>query len=204
MDSLERHPHPGDEPDPQLVEGKLHSRRLNSIGCLTEDTMAKTVTARDYGDKLSEREKGRYGVTVPKPFQFDLRDKVRPKTIREKKFDSMIEALKLKEEEACKTQFKSKPIPPEVLRPRYEAINSANQRRREKVKQECVELTKKREAPFSFWEREKNRQEALARADSEAGLNIECKREGFKANPIPKACSVLIYDRKNEEEEIKR
>jgi hypothetical protein len=27
--------------------------------------------------------KGRYGVTVPKPFAFDIREKSRPKTIRE-------------------------------------------------------------------------------------------------------------------------
>lgn len=27
VDSLERHPHPGDEPDPQLAEGTLHSRK---------------------------------------------------------------------------------------------------------------------------------------------------------------------------------
>ena len=204
MDSLERHPHPGDEPDPQLAEGTLHARKRQSIGCITEEKMAATVSARDYGDRLTEREKGRYGVTVPKPFQFDLRDKVKPKTIRDLKVEAMVEEIKLAEQENCNKNFKSKPIPPEVLKPRFEAINTANERRREKVKQECLELTKKREAPFSFWEREKQRQQELKRADSETGLNIECKRSQFKANPIPKACSVLIYDRKNEEEEIKR
>jgi hypothetical protein len=36
------------------------------------------------------------------------------------------------------------------------------------------------------------------------GLNVECQRTSFRANPIPKACSVLIYDKKIEEEEIAR
>jgi hypothetical protein len=35
--------------------------------------------------------KGKYGVTVPKPFQFDIKDRVRPKTIRSQKIDEMIE-----------------------------------------------------------------------------------------------------------------
>ena len=40
--------------------------------------------------------------------------------------------------------------------------------------------------------------------DEDAGLNIECQRKPFKANPIPKACSVLIYDKKIQEEDQKR
>lgn len=58
--------------------------------------------------------------------------------------------------------------------------------------------------PFSFWDREKEKI-ALRRSGTEVdGLNIECQRATFKANPIPKACSVLIYDKKMADEEIKR
>jgi hypothetical protein len=35
---------------------------------------------------------------VPKPFAFDIRDKVRPKTIRERKVENMIEEKKYEEE----------------------------------------------------------------------------------------------------------
>jgi hypothetical protein len=34
--------------------------------------------------------KGKYGVTVPKPFAFDLRDKTKSKSIRERKVEEMI------------------------------------------------------------------------------------------------------------------
>jgi len=67
-----------------------------------------------------------------------------------------------------------------------------------------LQITKVREQPFSFWDREKEKQ-MLRRSGTEAdGLNIECTRPNFKANPIPKACSVLIYEKKLAEEEIKR
>lgn len=44
----------------------------------------------------------------------------------------------------------------------------------------------------------------LKKVDSETALNDECNRASFKANPIPKACSVLIYKQKIEKEEQER
>lgn len=49
------------------------------------------MTNDDYINARRDGKKGRYGVTVPKPFGFDIRDKVRPKTIRERKVENMIE-----------------------------------------------------------------------------------------------------------------
>lgn len=58
-------------------------------------------------------------MTVPKPFGFDLRDKTKIKSIRERKIDAMVEDKRLIEDALVKHQFRSKPIPPEVLIPRY-------------------------------------------------------------------------------------
>ena len=68
-----------------------------------------------------------------------------------------------------------------------------------RVKQKCVEITKQREAPFDFWERDKEKM-AKKRQQSEP----ELPKHDFKANPIPKACSVLIYKQKIEKEEQAR
>lgn len=38
----------------------------------------------------------------------------------------------------------------------------------------------------------------------EGEINAECKRAEFKANPIPKSCSVLIYDQQMREQEEER
>lgn len=65
-----------------------------------------------------------------------------------------------------------------------------------------MQLTKQQEAPFRFWEKEKER---MARQQDPAELiPDEMKRPAFKANPIPRACSVLIFAEKVKEEELKR
>ena len=53
-----------------------------------------------------------------------------------------------------------------------------------------MHITKQREKPFSFYERDKNRQ----KPDPEDYLAPDLKKPSFKANPIPRACSVLIFD----------
>ena len=49
----------------------------------------QVITLDDYMGKVKEnsRRKGKYGVTVPKPFKFDMRDQVKGKNIREKKVE---------------------------------------------------------------------------------------------------------------------
>lgn len=68
------------------------------------------------------------GVTIPEPFDFDSRDKFRKKSIREQKIEIMIEEKRL--ENSLKEPIRVKPIPASVLKPRYDAIVYANERRR--------------------------------------------------------------------------
>ena len=42
------------------------------------------------------------------------------------------------------------------------------------------------------------------KAEIEARENASPPKAQFTANPIPRACSVLIYDKKIKEEELKR
>ena len=56
---------------------------------------------------------------MPQPFAFDIRDSVKPKTIRERKVEAMVYEQKVEEEGALQYQFRSKPIPAAVLVPRY-------------------------------------------------------------------------------------
>ncbi len=89
------------------------------------------LTPGDYAkhDKslYKDKKKGKYGITVPKPFGFDIRDKTRSKSIRERKVEKMIGEKKLQEEAIIKHQFRSSPIPPEVLIPRYKTIMENNE-----------------------------------------------------------------------------
>ncbi len=47
-------------------------------------------------------ERAKYGVTVPKPFNFDLREKTRTKTIRERKVEEMVAEKRNEEENIVK------------------------------------------------------------------------------------------------------
>ena len=83
---------------------------------------------------------------MPEPFQFEMRNKVKPKSIREQRLQEMLTEQKLSEPQF--TPFKSKPVPASTLEPRFEAISS----------QKASHLkTPSKDAPFSFWEREKER-----------------------------------------------
>jgi len=71
-----------------------------------------------------------------------------------------------------------------------------------KVKRESLAITKQREAPFNFWERDKEKM--AQRSQHREEVPDDCKRPQFKANPIPIACSVLIYDQQMKKEEQER
>lgn len=109
----------------------------------------------------------------------------------------------MKEEAIIKHQFRSNPIPPEVLIPRYKTIMEGNEQRRLEVKKNSIVLTKANEKPFSFYERDKNKKYP----DPEDYVPYDLKKPHFKANPIPKACSVLIFHqmmKKQDEEREER
>ena len=83
----------------------------------------KRITADDYMHQIRDKSlrKGRYGVTVPEPFSFELRDQQATKAnIREKKVNEMVMEKKMEEENMVKHQFRHKPIPAAVLIPRYQ------------------------------------------------------------------------------------
>jgi hypothetical protein len=62
--------------------------------------LSKTkLTQKDYVARAqsAKARKGKYGVTVPKPFGFDTRDKKKALTIREHKVDAMVREKRLEE-----------------------------------------------------------------------------------------------------------
>jgi len=66
-----------------------------------------------------------------------------------------------------------------------------------------VQITRDREAPFKFWEAEKQRIAKKAAAIT-AAETADHTAPAFRANPIPRACSVLIFAKKTEQDELKR
>ena len=102
-----------------LVQSEQRSRqRVNFID--EHNIKSVRITQKDYQPHSTK--KGKYDITVPKPFSFDNRDKFRSKSIREQKLDLMISEKEIQENNLIKYHIRSKPVPANVLVPRYEAI----------------------------------------------------------------------------------
>ena len=166
----------------------------------------QTITLDDYMGKVrsNSTRRGKYGITVPKPFKFDMRDKVKPKNIRERKVEEMVAEKQIEQENMIKYQFRPKPVPASVVVPKFEAIMEANEQRRERVKRESREITAKREAPFSFWEREKRNMAKKKEALMNPPPPAECARPPFKANEIPPSCATTFYWEELQQKELER
>ena len=59
-------------------------RNNSAKGLGSTNLRNQRLTNDDYvsRDRAKSGKRGRYGITVPKPFAFDIRDSVKPKTIR--------------------------------------------------------------------------------------------------------------------------
>jgi len=142
-------------------------------------------------------------ITVPQPFKFDKREAVRKtkNTIRQQWLKNHLEEKKQEEDELVNTRFKANPIPLTTTMPLFEQMMEERQRRSEEVKQKSREITKARENPFTFYERDKNfyleREEARKNNIPEPLRDIK----PFKANPIPQAVKVAMMSKMHEEEE---
>lgn len=111
----------------------------------------------------------------------------------------MIETKKQEEEDALSFKFRHNAVPTQVLVPKYDSIMKANIDRRDEVKKNSIALTKSREKPFSFYDRDKNKQERQAL--TEKYQNKDLSFGGFKANPIPKSSLRKFFHEKTDVEE---
>ena len=141
-------------------------------------------------------------VTVPKPFKFSEREE--SKSIRQKKLEEIIEEKHLEEENYLHHQFRANPIPLSTKDPRYEMLKKKDEARRNDIKKTSIAMTKARESPFSFYERDKDFYVKRAKI-SEQNLPDEIKyRKPFRANPIPWTTTAKLFDEKMEKAENER
>lgn len=129
-------------------------------------------------------------ITVPAPFLFDERDNTN-------KIKRMLEE-KTQKSKVSHT-FRANPVP-EIVKQRnlLEKLNKEQELRREEVKKNSKLLTKQREKPFSFYERD------LKQKKIRKKNKFEREKFKFKANPVPWYCSIPLLKKMNEEENAKR
>lgn len=183
-----------------FVKAKMPSKPVHENAVQTDYIESKKNTSRSRS--ISPRPRVTFEersiektVTIPEPFGFEEREKSKKKSIRERKIEQMV---KEKEDEILyhiNYRVKPKEIPEEVSQPKFDNLRQALQERSEQVKRESAERTKQLERPFSFYIREK---EKVRKSPSPEPEYI------FKANPIPWACTVPLYETKLKEDEAKR
>jgi len=175
------------------LEKTFSVERLNK-GKEAEDVRPKSATKK---------------ITVPKPFKFAEREEVKEMNIRQKKLNEMIEHKMLEEENFLHHQFIANKIPKTTKEPRYEMLKFKNEERRDEVKRTSIEVTKARENPFSFYERDKDFYVKRAKA-SEQHIPDTMNHKPFKANPIPWSVSTPLFhemqakEEKTREERVKK
>lgn len=137
--------------------------------------------------------------TVPDPFEFDTREKVRAKSIRERKVEEMVQEKIDEEERILNHRFRANSVPGIVKTPLFEKIIHNQEERRAQVKKNSVAITKMREAPFNFYLRDKDKP-----PKPEYQLNDEFGKR-FKAKPIPAICQLTdVWVNMKEREDIER
>lgn len=162
------------------------------------------VDLRAYG-VVKKNMKDEKGLTIPKPFKFNDKDSQNKASIRQQKVEKMVEEKRKEEEDALNFQFRANPLPASVKIPMYEFFSSlkiydslsndfskplkikihsnrygsllkAQEEKRMEVTEKSKQITLANQKPFSFYERDLNKQKSLPKEES---------FRQFKANPIP-------------------
>lgn len=157
-----------------------------------EDLRQTRIYQKDYPRSTSVE---KFEVTVPEPFGFEYRELVKEKSIRQLKFEEMIAGIRLEEERHLNMKYKAKPVPSDVMIPKYESILASQEARRIEVKRTSMETTKANEKPFNFYIRDKEKQKLEPH---------ESPKETFKANPVPWYCKVSLYEQMRSKEKAAR
>ena len=152
------------------------------------------VVKLKYKQEMVPKEgKGKYNVTVPVPYEFLKQEK--KESIRERKLKQMLREKEKKVVEETAVTFKANDIPRTTKEPLYQRILARNEQRRSEVRRLSLALTKQREKPFSFYERDKNK----VRVES---VGMEWPQ--FRANKIPWKVLVPLYKRMVDKIEYER
>jgi hypothetical protein len=193
--------------DSTLDRGSTIGRPKTTIS-RSDNTLAKeSLAGRDYANHKKEKagKSTDRHITVPEPFKFDTRDMIRPKSIRERKVDEMIEKQRIEEDKLLGFKFRAKQPPKEIITPMFNQIKEKNELRRKEVKENSIKIMKEKEKPFSFYERDVANYEA--KKNQSEYVNAEFKKPAFKANEVPVVCSVELYkimiDKDKKEREIR-
>lgn len=145
--------------------------------------------------------KGKYNITVPEPFGMSKRGHGKHKTLRQAWLDEEARNKRKEEDKLIAMNFKANDIPKTTSVPLYGKILRKEEERRQKNKEASMARTKATEAPFSFHERDLQRErERLNLAND---IDDSMLRQ-FRARIVPWRILVPRFKMMMEKEEYDR
>eukprot|EP00826_Nyctotherus_ovalis_P044344 TRINITY_DN4783_c0_g2_i1.p1 TRINITY_DN4783_c0_g2~~TRINITY_DN4783_c0_g2_i1.p1 ORF type:complete len:330 (-),score=103.61 TRINITY_DN4783_c0_g2_i1:365-1354(-) len=171
----------------EIIKPVLKAKTDNKPEIKHSEKELSGAQVKDYSKAAKKAREEDPKITIPKPFSFNERDKGKKRVVT------------APAEEDCQP-FTANPIPVSTLLPKYEMIVAKNEARRMEIKQASYAITKAREKPFSFYERDKEKHIQRMNAD----YTSKIKEKQFKANPIPPHVTVQIYEQMMREREARR
>lgn len=169
---------------------KVRSKTPRNIPNTQDDTSTTRYSSPQKPKNKSSASQHQF--TVPRPFDFDTREKVKPKTIRQQKVEEMILEKQLEEEFHIRYRSHPHPIPAEVLIPKYQTLLATQEARRLEVKRNSKAITEKLQRPFNFHGKERAKEEPQE------------EKYVFKARPPPPTNNLPLFDQMSKQLEEQR
>ncbi|XP_008842707.1 protein FAM161A isoform X2 [Nannospalax galili] len=144
-------------------------------------------------------------VTIPVPFQMMVREqKKKEAATRARSEMEVVQRLLRKEEDdlECK-KFRANPVPTHIFLPLYQDMLKKDEERRRATKEKNREILLASQRPFSFIEREEQKQAAREKQLRDF-FKAKKKTKRFRARPLPQSIYGSPTRDKLEEEELYR
>lgn len=163
---------------------------------LMESRMNKAKKVNFFGAMFRENiDRENFKITIPQPFSFNERDQGKKKTISQLNLEKTLIDKDKEELEIMKIRIKPVPVPKNVKdKHLWQKISRNMDERRNDVKKHSKAMTLQREKPFSFYFRDKNKDQIRKKYKHERA------KYQFKANPVPWFSSLkMLIDPKTKE-----
>ncbi|XP_068082094.1 protein FAM161B [Anabrus simplex] len=137
-------------------------------------------------------------ITLPKPFKMTLREEEdrEMNALKCQLYDPVIE-----DECREKKMFRANPVPLKTKLPLYDKIMAEQEKRRRKIKGQCIAELKSQMKPFSFVKRDEERRRLKLCCSTPELRDSNIPPKPFKARPVPKNLfSTFVYQKMREDE----
>ncbi|GAB1601317.1 protein FAM161B-like [Argonauta hians] len=169
-----------DDEDDDYDYDKLNSTCPSRCSCCNK---MKPSISRSYSH-INDQNEWRHRLTIPEPFEMTLREanKVKKKSKSLLMYEKQQEESKRLQDCECKKTFKAKPVPAHVHVPLFEEMMRNKEKHKSSLQKCRQEHLKSMQRPFSFAERNKEKNKVRKKPEAKVNTN-KTKKKTNKRKP---------------------